>query len=107
MIRDFEFVIYDTPEIIVNGVRWYLAPYYTYEIEVFAQYFKEGTDYIQYIPWENAYGDGVFGFDVLFNSKIFTWMSLKYGQADVEQIYGEVNINMIIKTIEHDSSLIK
>lgn len=99
-MNEFEFVIYDTPVVIVNGVTWYLAPFYYNEINMLSEWFKENVDYIRYDDWEK---DGPYeliddehinGCDVLISSKVFTWLSLKYG---------EVNIDMFTDLVKYDA----
>lgn len=107
---DFEFVIYDTPEIIINDTRWYLAPYYDYEIKMLSEWFKEGTDYVCYSAWNDEPYEEVSktikGYDVLINSKVFTWLSLKYGQASIDiftdlEIYDPTHYKFNIEQIKH------
>jgi hypothetical protein len=87
-MMNFEFVIYETPDIIVDGVQWYLAPFYDYEISMLSESFTEGIDFVRYMEWQDepyeSVSNLVRGYDVLINSKIFTWFSLKYGQASVD-----------------------
>lgn len=87
MNDDFEFVIYETPEIMVNGVRWYLAPYYGHELKLLSEWFTENIDFKIYEPWDDYDHNNdtrVVGYDILINSKVFMWLKLKYGNPSVD-----------------------
>lgn len=83
-----EFVIYDTPDIIVNDTKWYLAPFYDNEIKILSEWFTENTDFIIYSEWDDydqRDDSNILGFDILINSKVFTWLALKFGQPMIDK----------------------
>ena len=71
MIIDLRLEIYP-PTINFNNDSWIIAGFYDDELEVLDQ-FTIDKDYIIYHNWDG-------GKDILINSKVLTWLSLKYSQ---------------------------
>ena len=111
---EFEFTIYDTPSLIVNDRTWYLSPVYCNEINILNESFKQGIDFILYKEWTIVdvcdVNEFAKGWDILINDKVFTWLSLKYGQPDIDMFtdlmkydptHYTLELEEIIKTIQN------
>lgn len=87
MIEYFDFTIYtNLPTLEKNGKPWYIAAFYDFEFEYIKSIFKENIDYIIFEEWEINEG-----YDVLINSKIYTWLSLCYGIPEGDEFTSNIH----------------